>query len=94
MSGSLPKSAIKFDTNNLSQEFNPDAEDGFSRYLMERQEVVVSYGLKLGNTIEWIPGGVFYLTGWETPQNGIISTFFARDAVDFLQDAYTGIRSG
>ncbi|MEG1388903.1 MAG: hypothetical protein RSD07_00950 [Angelakisella sp.] len=94
MSGSLPKSAIKFDTNNLSQEFNPDAEDGFSRYLMERQEVVVSYGLKLANTIEWIPGGVFYLTGWETPQNGIISTFFARDAVDFLQDAYTGIRSG
>lgn len=75
ISGSLPKSAIKFDTNNLSQRFNPDAEDGFSQYLMERQEVVVRYGLKLSGGIEWIDGGVFYLTKWETPQNGITATF-------------------
>ena len=40
----------------------------------------VKYGLKLNDdTIEYIPAGVFYLSEWESPQNGLEANFVARD---------------
>lgn len=94
LSASLPKAEISFTLSNLNGQYNPDNPMGSSRYLMERQEISVRYGYKLGGEIEWIPGGVFYMSEWDTPQNGITAGFTARDALEFMSDAYTGPKTG
>ncbi len=94
LSAELPKSEIRFEIKNLNGEYNPDNPQGIEKYLMERQTVAVSYGYSLEDGVEWIPGGVFYLSEWETPQNGITATFTARDALEFMTDTYTGQTTG
>lgn len=94
LSAELPKSEITFEIKNLNGEFNPDNPQGAEKYIMERQRVTVSYGYKLGDTVEWIPGGIFYLSDWETPQNGITATLKARDAFELMADTYTGPARG
>src|SRR5690606_5564134 len=37
-----------------------------------------------GEEIEWIPGGTFYLSGWDAPQNGLYADFEARDILEFM----------
>lgn len=94
LSASLPKSEITFVLKNLNGEFSRDNPKGLEKYLMERQAVTARYGYKLGEHIEWIPGGTYYLSEWEGPQNGITATFTARDAVEFMTDPYEGPYSG
>ncbi len=94
LSATLPKSEITFSISNLDGEYNPDNPQGTEKYLMERQAVTVEYGYKLGGAIEWIPGGTYYLSQWNTPQNGITASFTARDALEFLSDPYTGPNTG
>ena len=71
LNAKLPKISVRFGIDNTSDEYNPNNEAGMSKYLMERQEIRTRYGYKLGDSIEWIDGGVFYLSEWEAPQNGI-----------------------
>lgn len=102
LSASLPKSEITFSITNLNNEFNPDNPSGEAKYLMERQTLNVKYGYKLGadseladeNGIEWINGGEYYLSEWETPQNGITASFTARDALEFMNALYAGPQNG
>lgn len=94
LSAALPKSEISFSVSNLDGEYNPDNPHGAEKYLMERQEIIAEYGFKLGGSIQWIPGGTYYLNRWETPQNGITASFSARDAIEFLSDPYTGPTTG
>ena len=85
----LPKAEIRFSINNLNQEFNPNDPNGLSRALMERQRIQVRYGLKHDDkSIEWIPAGVFYLSEWDAPQNGLQANFTARDILGFLSQIY------
>ena len=42
------------------------------------------YGLQTLVGVEWIQAGVFYLTEWKAPANGITATFSARDAIEFM----------
>ena len=54
-----------------------------------------SYGFYINGDVEWIPGGTFYLSEWNTPANGITASFTARDLLEFMIDVpYTGIRKG
>lgn len=94
LSAELPKSEIVFEIKNLDGEFNPDNPSGAEKYLMERQEVKVRYGYEVGDSVEWIHGGTYYMSEWETPQNGITATFTARDAIEFMSDTYSGTASG
>lgn len=95
LSAELPKAEISFSVSNLDGEYNPDNTDGIAKYLTERQMVSVRYGYKLTPAkTEWINGGVYYLSEWETPQNGIKTSFTARDALEYLTDKYTGTKSG
>lgn len=78
-----------FSLDNNDGKFDPNNITGLSKYLMERQEMRVKYGLKLNDgTIEYIPAGVFYLSEWEAPQNGLEANFIARDLLEFLQKPY------
>lgn len=94
LSAALPKNEIEFKLRNEDARWNPDNPDGAERYLLERQEIELRYGLKTTNEIEWINGGHFWLSGWHTPANGIEATFTARDALEFAGAKYNGPTRG
>ena len=84
LSGELPKSSIEFTLDNIDGRWNLANPTGTGQYLCERQKLVVRYGMKVGGTVEWIKGGVFYLSEWDAPSNGLEARFVARDSIDFL----------
>ena len=94
LSATLPENKISFRLRNDDNRWNPDAPNGSIRYLSEQQEIKVRYGMDVGNTVEWIDGGTFWISEWNTPTNGIEANFIARDAVDFMIGSYTGPREG
>lgn len=94
LSASLPKNEVIFSLDNSTGRWNPSNPSGAEQYLIERQEIVVKYGMKVEDNIEWIDGGTLWLSEWNTPANGIEATFTARDSLTFANDAYAGIRSG
>lgn len=94
LSAELPKNQIVFEIANLNGEYNPDNPAGAEKYLMERQSVDVRYGYKLDGKVEWIPAGSFYMSEWDSPQNGITAAFTARDGLEYMNDVYAGATNG
>lgn len=90
----LPENKIEFSLRNEDGRWNPDSPTGTEKYLLERQEVKVRYGMDIDGEVEWINGGKFWLSEWNTPQNGMEATFTARDAIEFMGAVYRGIRVG
>ena len=88
VSGSLPKYEIQFEIDNRDRAFNPTNPQGLTKYMMERQEIRTRYGYLLDGAVQWIPGGVYYLSDWNAPQNGISASFTARDLFEFLGETY------
>lgn len=94
-SGELPKNSIEFSLNNIDGRWNPSNPVGLEKYLSERQKVVVRYGMNVNGAIEWIDAGVFYLSEWRAPANGLEASFVARDVFEYLLNTpYTGRTSG
>lgn len=87
LSGELPKCSIEFTLDNSDGRWNPLNPQGMEQFLSERQQLVVRYGLDVNGTIEWIKGGTFYLSEWDTPANGLEARFVARDIFEFLLSA-------
>lgn len=88
ISSALPKSEISFSINNEDDSYNPNNLSSMAKYLVERQEVKVRYGYKIGDAVEWIDSGTFYLSGWDAPQNGLSADFTARDLLEFMTGIY------
>jgi hypothetical protein len=94
LSAALPLSQITFRLRNDDNRWNPDNPTGYEKYLNEQQEVSVRYGMDVGDGVEWIDGGMFWVSEWNTPSNGMEAVFTARDAIEFMTDIYSGVRSG
>ena len=95
VSGELPKSHIEFTLDNSDGRWDPSNPTGYERYLSERLKITVRYGFAINDTIEWIPGGVFYLSEWRTSSNGMEASFVARDVLEFMLDKkFTGSIQG
>lgn len=95
LSAELPKNHIEFSVDNSDGKWNPSNPNGMYRYLSERLRITVRYGFNIGGALEWIPGGVFYLSEWGTTQNGYEATFVARDVFEYMLDTpYTGSMFG
>lgn len=94
LSAALPKNEIVFRMRNEDNRWNPDNPTGIEQYLLEQQEVRVRYGMTVDGKTEWIKGGTFWLSEWNTPSNGLEATFTARDAVGFMEITYEGPREG
>lgn len=95
VSGELPKNHIEFSLDNSDGKWNPSNPVGYERYLSERLKITLRYGLDVNGMIEWIPGGVFYLTEWRTSNNSMEASFVARDVIEYMIDKpYTGDLSG
>ncbi|MGI6078762.1 MAG: hypothetical protein ACOYCB_11520 [Fastidiosipilaceae bacterium] len=88
LSAKMPKMSLKFGVSNVDDSYNPYNQAGISKYLVERQEIQVRYGYRIGSDVEWIPGGTFYLSGWEAPQNGLYANFEARDILEFMNGIF------
>lgn len=86
----LPTHKLSFEIDNTDGRFNPDNPTGIYSYLEEGQEINLTYGLKINNTYQYINGGVYFLTGWNIPQNGTTATFEAGSKLDFMNDIFTG----
>ncbi len=84
-----PIHKVLFSVDNTADEYNPNNLSGVSKYLMERQAINVRFGLKMNNgDVEYIPSGVFFLSEWEAPQNGLEAEFVACDLLEFLRKTY------
>ena len=94
LSAKLPESFVSFKLRNDDDRWNPDSPTGAERYLLEQQEIRIRYGMNIDGTIEWVKGGTFWISEWNTPTNGIEADFTARDAVEFMAGKYTGSRVG
>lgn len=94
LSGELPGVEVRFDVKNLDFLYDPDNENGMSRYLMERQQVTVEYGYELDGKAERIPAAVAFLEEWESPRDGIRASFKARGLTSFMEEKYAGTSSG
>ena len=88
LSAELPNSSISFSIDNTDNEYNPESDNSWTKYMIERQEVSVRYGFKIENGVEWINGGTFYLSSWDAPQNGLTASFEAKDLIEFLSETY------
>ena len=94
LSAALPKNEITFKLRNEDNRWNPDNPIGNEQYLQARQEIKVRYGMEVDGEVEWIKGGTFWLSEWNTPSNGLEASFTARDALEFMGEEYAGVRSG
>jgi hypothetical protein len=84
-----PMSKVNFSVDNTTDEYNPNNISGMSKYLIARQPLNVRFGLKMNNgDIEYIPSGIFYLSEWDAPQNGLDANFIACDLLEFLRKTY------
>jgi hypothetical protein len=88
ISASLPKSEISFSIDNTDNSYNPNNIDSLAKYLIERQEVKTKYGYKIGNKVEWLDCGTFYMSEWDAPQGGMTADFKARDLLEFMTGTY------
>jgi len=84
LSFSLPKAQITFKLNNKNEQWNPDNPTGAYQYLSTRQKLTVKYGYIIHGVHEYIDCGTFYMSEWDTPQNGITVTFTARDLIEYM----------
>jgi hypothetical protein len=94
LSAKLPENEVKFKLRNDDGRWNPEMSNGVERYLLEQQEIRVRYGMDINGTVEWIEGGTFWLSEWNTPTNGLEADFTARGATEFMFGAYSGPREG
>ena len=93
--GELPKNVIQFSVLNVDGRWNPSNPSGLWRYLSDRQKITARYGLDVNGAIEWIPAGVFYLSNWNAPANGLEASFEARDVFEYLiNETYSGRSAG
>jgi len=96
MANSLPKYEISFSVDNRNRAFNPFDPDGYSKYMMQRQEIRTKYGYRIwphdpqepDDSVEWIDGGVYYLSDWSAAQHGVSASFRARDLLELLSAEY------
>ena len=94
LSGALPKNSIVFQLDNSDNRWNPDNPVGTEQYLIQRQTLIVRYGLFVNGEMEWIRAGTFYMSEWDTPSNGITASFTARDLLEFCTEVYDGPTAG
>ena len=95
ISGQLSKDSIEFSLDNSDKKWDAINPKGMYKYLYERQPVKVRYGMEVDGEIQWINGGKYFLSEWNTPSNGLEASFVARDAFEFLMTSnYTGRKVG
>lgn len=86
-SGEITQNKIRFSLDNFGGKWDMSNPSGATKYLTERLRVDVTYYTRTSETgMSGVPGGTFFLSGWEAPSSGHEATFTARDALGVLVD--------
>ena len=99
LTASLPKNEIAFSVSNVDGRWDPNNPEGIGQHLMEQQKLSVRYGTEVNGIVEWIQGGIFFLSEWTSTSGGLEFSFVAQDAISRLvlpkqKDApYSGVLS-
>ncbi|GGA31676.1 hypothetical protein [Psychrobacillus lasiicapitis] len=85
----LPANELKFTIDNSSKEFNILNPEGFYRFLKERQEVSLSFGVEIEeNVYEYVQAKGYFLTDWQSDEGALTTTFTARNIFELLEKEY------
>lgn len=82
VSTSLPTSSLSFNLDNAEGRFTADSNNSLVQFLAHQQKVTVSYGVDLPTGVEWVPGGVWYLSDWSS--SGASASFSAVGRIELL----------
>lgn len=80
----LPANELQFTIDNSSNEFNILNPDNAYKFLQERQQATIYFGVEVNGTINYFKSGTFYLQEWKAESNGLSFTFIARSIIDLL----------
>ena len=96
ISESLPVANLNFTINNYDKFFDPMLQQGYSKYLTERQRVEIKWGFSVDSeTIQWLDPWIFYLNEWSIPTDELQVSIKASSRLDFLTTAYSkGVYTG
>ena len=86
----IPDNEVHVVIQNVNRWWNPTNPEGLFRFLLDRQEVTLRYGLDINGVEEWIPGGLFYLDGRTVGQFGIDAEFRASNVFTLMRIEYEG----
>lgn len=73
----VPSASLSFDLDNSNGRFDVDSTGSLVKFLADGQQITLTYGTTISGAEEWIPAGVWYLTGWST--SGDTASFTAED---------------
>lgn len=85
----LPRNSVEFVVDNKDEDWNPYNPQGNYALLTKKCLVHIDYGFNINGTDLFITGGNFYLSGWDTPQNGLTVTFTAQNPIYFMNEEMT-----
>ena len=80
----LPENSVEFVVDNKDESWNPDNPQGNYALLTKKCLVNIDYGFNINGSELFIACGSFYLSGWDTPQNGLTVTFTAQSPIYFM----------
>lgn len=83
ISSELPQTKVKFSVEDYANLYNPDNSNGLFEYLHKGQEMTVRFGYKVDDSVEWIDGGLFYLSEWSHKPNGNCIDLTTKDMVGY-----------
>lgn len=86
----LPNYQIDFTIQDYDRVFDIEDTTGAFYKLSKKTQVVVKYGYEINGSIEWIKGGVFYLSEWNSNRNKRTISFVAKSILDTMTDNYYG----
>ncbi|WP_143750815.1 hypothetical protein [Clostridium merdae] len=86
-SNTLSVNTATITLNNLDQRFNMFNPKNEVRFLQERQQLMLSASLLVGDSFENVPLGKFYLSKWESPTQNT-TKFTAYDLLSLMDGTY------
>lgn len=89
LAAELPKMGIKLTINNYDRTFDPKLQEGYARYLTERQRMDVTWGFDVGGgEVEWMEPWPLYLSAWNIPADSPTVEIKTVSRLSFLTSTY------
>ena len=85
----LPTYSFSMTVNNYDKSFDPKLQNGYSKYLAQRQQVKIQWGFETERgRIEWMDIWPMYLYEWTIPSDAPEVQFTAGSRNDFITNDY------
>lgn len=90
ISEELPQFELSFVINNYDKSFDPKLQTGYSKYLVEKQQVKMQWGFEVSyGKVEWMDAWPLYLSSWQIPADTPEVSLSATHRLGFITSDYT-----